>query len=58
MVQVAAVLSPIIFRSPPLSRVPYIIYLPSNDLDPSFVDHLGHYLSAYRIGYPFWPSVS
>ena len=37
----------------PLSRVPYIINFLSNDLDPPFVDHPGHYSSACRIEHPF-----
>ena len=46
------------FLIPSLSEAPYIIYLPLNDLDPPFVDHPGHYLSACCIGHPLWPSVS
>ena len=40
------------------SGVSYIIYLSLNDLDPPFVDHLGHYLSACPIRHPLWPSMS
>ena len=37
------------FPIPSPWRVSYIIQLPLYDLGPQFVDHLGHYLSAYPI---------
>ena len=39
-------------------RVTYVIQFPLNDLGPTLVGHLSHYLSACPIGRPFRPSVS
>ena len=39
-------------------RVSYIILLPLGHHDPTLVDHLSPYLSAYPIKHPLWLSMS
>ena len=39
-------------------RISYIIQFILDDLDPTLVDHLNHYLSACPIKYSLWPSMS
>ena len=48
------------YKFPILSpwRVFYIIQFPFDNLDPTLVDYLSHYLSACPIRHPFWPSMS
>ena len=46
------------FLIPSLWRVFYIIQVPLDHLDPTFVDHLSPYLSVYPIRHLLWLSVS
>ena len=46
------------FLIPSSWRVSYIIQVPLDHLDPTFVDHLSPYLSVYSIRHLLWLSVS